>query len=494
MMTFATPEEYNDHLIQNLTKITLEDYFKAYHAQFYPDQDISFMEYFIEIRPKQHEFCVPHTKLFEYGIMSEGRSNNDVLRRLEQLNIKKDIHYLLRKVSQQVDSGTKYSDLYMLKPKAFKKMLMRAGRNSKQTINVEIYADYYLLLEDVYIDYTAYERGYAKKLVSIKDEKIDTLIENNNTLVANNNILIAKVDEQSGMITQQSDQVAQLLKYAKDTNEELHEIKLELVDIKAQLAKILKAVISLAYIPHIYKRFYDNDHKGKTVRDGSPFSLGSVGKTKSLVFVATYDPDHNRLKIEIVNRKLNEPLVQINKIISRALTFNENTNPESYQRVLMPQSYGVSTLHEQEVRSTYSNKNHFREIMEEFGLTDIGWSKKFKALIMNGIQSQEVAQLCFNKFIETTQANNIHSYDQALENSITKSGEIISPEALDELKRMNTEFVNNAKIIVDQYYKKMYVCQDRCPTYLRIRRNSLSSLPELKHNVRNLVIEGLDFE
>ena len=45
---------------------------------------------------------------------------------------------------------------------------MRAGKNSKQIIDVEIYARYYLLLEEVHEYYCEYEIGYNKKLISMK--------------------------------------------------------------------------------------------------------------------------------------------------------------------------------------------------------------------------------------------------------------------------------------------------------------------------------------
>ncbi len=483
MTTFATPKQYNDHLIQNLTKIALKDYFKAYHAQFYPDHDISFMEYFIEIHSKQYEFCVPHNKLFEYGIMGTGSDSYTVKTRLEKLKLKNDLHFTLQKVlernSNDIGANTKY--IYMLKPKAFKKMLMRAGKNSKQDINVEIYADYYLLLEDVHIDFTEYEREYSKKIDSIKDAKIDKLLDNNNQLLEINQ--------------SQSNEIKQLLKYAKDTNEELHEVKSELVDIKAQLARILSAVISLAYMPHIYKRFYDKDRAGRTVRDGKQFSMASIGKTKSLVFVATFDPNENQLKIECVNRKLQEPTVQINTIISRAKRFNENIEEDELsQMVLMPQSYGISTLNEQEIRSICSNKEHIKTLVDEFGVANIRWNHKFKAIIMNGVESFELAQECFDKFIDITQASNIHSYDQSLTQSIDQSGEAISIEALDELKRLNIEFVVKSKHIIDTYYKQMYACNSKCITYVYRRTLPTTDLQQLKTKISNLVISGLNFE
>ena len=58
-------------------------------------------------------------------------------------------------------------------------MLMRAQRRSNQSIDPIIYIEYYLLLEKVFKLYTDYERAYLNKLLSIKDDKIDILIQEN---------------------------------------------------------------------------------------------------------------------------------------------------------------------------------------------------------------------------------------------------------------------------------------------------------------------------
>ncbi len=105
MTTFATPANYNDYLVKNLTKISLEDYFKTYHTQFYPDQDISFMPYFLELRKHKHDYCVPHTKLFEYGIMSEGSDAYTIKTRLDKLKLKNHKHFTLQKVLERNQNG-----------------------------------------------------------------------------------------------------------------------------------------------------------------------------------------------------------------------------------------------------------------------------------------------------------------------------------------------------------------------------------------------------
>jgi hypothetical protein len=52
----------------------MKDFFKTIHSKFYPKQDISFMEYFLELTENEGEFIVHHEKLVEYEIMSSIRS------------------------------------------------------------------------------------------------------------------------------------------------------------------------------------------------------------------------------------------------------------------------------------------------------------------------------------------------------------------------------------------------------------------------------------
>ncbi len=512
-MNFSSPIAYNTHLVDNLTVIGIETYFNAYHTQFYPDQDISFMPYFLEMCQHKHEFYVPHMKLFEYGIMSNGSETSDVRKRLNKLKLKEAIHFELGKVSElRNQGGISEKHIYMLKPKAFKKMLMRAGRNSKQTIDVEVYADYYLLLEEVHADFKDYQNAYNRKITSIKDAKIDQQSTKIDKLIESNDKLVE-------LNKDQSEKIDNLLEYAKDTKEELHEVRVELVEVKAQLAKILSAVIGLAYMPHMFKRFYEKDHAGKKVKDGKQFSLTSVGRTKTLVFIATYDPSNHWLRIECINRKLNEPLVQVNKVIDRASCHNQkliksyceeqNINHKyttkvheqlvgSFQKVIMPQSYGVSTLNEQEIRSRYSKISKislmFKDLVEKHDIENVYWCTKFKAITLTNVSSFEIAQECFDTFIEVNQTDNIHSYDQSLEESIIDSGEILSKEALDELKRCNAEFADDSKKIIDDYYSKIYVYSNKCSTLLRARTAPQSDLTILKTKIRDLVVDGLNFE
>jgi hypothetical protein len=57
-------------LVDLKNKITMKDFFKIIHTKFYPRQDISFIEYFLELSDHKEEFIIHHDKLLEYEIMS----------------------------------------------------------------------------------------------------------------------------------------------------------------------------------------------------------------------------------------------------------------------------------------------------------------------------------------------------------------------------------------------------------------------------------------
>jgi hypothetical protein len=191
-----------------LVKISLQEFFTYVHATYYSDQDISFMEYFLELTQHSGEFVVPHTKLLEFGIMSSTRSSN-VLEKLAQLDLENEVDYLLLDIQQQLTSGAKYSKQYMLTPEAFKLALMSAKKYPGQAVNPLVYRKYYLLLEVAFKLYTDYERAYSKCILAIKDNKIDRLLIDNqqlkadmNKVLANSRHIIVQNDNQSIEIKQ----------------------------------------------------------------------------------------------------------------------------------------------------------------------------------------------------------------------------------------------------------------------------------------------------
>jgi len=109
-----TQQEFIQSLIQQETKLSLEDFFKDIHKRFYPTQDISFMKYFLELSQHEGEFIVHHEKLIEYGIMSSKRSS-DVKEKLDALGLIENEEYsLLRDIPRQWKGarGIKHKKIY----------------------------------------------------------------------------------------------------------------------------------------------------------------------------------------------------------------------------------------------------------------------------------------------------------------------------------------------------------------------------------------------
>jgi hypothetical protein len=170
----STQQEYIQNLVQNETKLNLEEFFTDIHERFYPKQDISFMEYFLELTEHEGEFYVHHEKLIEYGIMSSVRSSA-VKVKLDALGLVENEDYSeLQDVLQlRPQGGTSTKKVYILTPEAFKTCLLRARRYPNQTVDSKIYSKYYLLLEKTYKLYTDYEKQLLFKQLEQKDHQIE---------------------------------------------------------------------------------------------------------------------------------------------------------------------------------------------------------------------------------------------------------------------------------------------------------------------------------
>ncbi len=92
MSQFATIQEFNIYLSDKLRNLKLNEYFKEIQSKFYPELDISFMNYFLELIPKKDEICIEHKKLIEYGIINTNRSN-DIKDCLEKFNAQENIDF-----------------------------------------------------------------------------------------------------------------------------------------------------------------------------------------------------------------------------------------------------------------------------------------------------------------------------------------------------------------------------------------------------------------
>jgi hypothetical protein len=227
----STPIAFSQGLADSLTKISLTDFFHAIQSQFYPTQDISFMDFFLELTEHENEFCVHHDKLVEYGVMTSDRSSA-MKGKLDQLELVEGVDYTLQDILQRGSSGAQISKVYHLTPSAFKLCLMRARRYTGQATDPVVYVQYYILLEKVFKLFTDYEKAYLSKLNSMKDDKIDKLQ--------------STVDQQSAKIDEQTSRIDKLLGYAEDTCEKLEITNTQLDEVKVQNDVLIEKADALA--------------------------------------------------------------------------------------------------------------------------------------------------------------------------------------------------------------------------------------------------------
>jgi hypothetical protein len=206
---------YNSNLVETLTKIDINEYFKYIHDKFYSNQDISFMSYFLDLINSDDQFCVEYIKLQEYKVINIDNDSSKILRCLNQYNLIEGEDYLLDNVVEQLPSGTKYSKQYKLTPDAFKICLMRAKNSLK-------YATYYLLHEKNYKHYTDYRKLYDEKLLSMKDDKIDQLIKENK---------------------EQSKEIRKILGYTKDIKKQNTRLTTKVDNIRDTLEEMVEDVV-----------------------------------------------------------------------------------------------------------------------------------------------------------------------------------------------------------------------------------------------------------
>ncbi len=285
-------KNFTAKLASDLTKISMNDFFKLIHAQFYPDQNIEFMDYFLELVEHEDEFYVPHAKLIEYGIMTCTTDSSKVRAKLETLNLENEVDFRLADVREPVkQGGFSTKKVYYLTPEAFKKCLMRAQRRKNQPVDPVIYCNYYLLLEKAYKFYTDYERQYADKIISIKDDKIDTLIKQNNVLITMNT-------DQSKQLTDQSNQINSLITYAKDRKIEITMLNQKIDILFDFMISFAKMTIPMWIGSNVIKYQYDTLVKGKTVGYG-------LTHLKIMYSVAFFEPLDETTPITVKDKTIN---------------------------------------------------------------------------------------------------------------------------------------------------------------------------------------------
>ena len=137
--------------------------------------DISFIEEFIDLVGRVN-FCVPHTALFTYGVLTERESTHDIKRLLDQNEFTEGKDYTVFECNLALNSKRGRQQLsYSSTPKTFKYILMRSIKQRK-------FAEYYLFLEEALSYYSEFQKLRLKQqqkfqLMDVKEKGIMRLVD-----------------------------------------------------------------------------------------------------------------------------------------------------------------------------------------------------------------------------------------------------------------------------------------------------------------------------
>ncbi len=191
MDAYELAEQYAISRGVGLYKITLLEFSEQIKEFIYPDIDMSFKDYFLEIISHGDKFEIPHSKLVEYGVMSSTRSSA-VLEKLMNYDMVEGKHFKVQDVKKRGKSGGTKSKLYMLTPDAFKICLIKSKRFTGQRVDPMVYLYYFLLLEKTDKWYNLYQLTYSETEKALNERYFKGQItEKNNTIAEKTD----KIDE-----------------------------------------------------------------------------------------------------------------------------------------------------------------------------------------------------------------------------------------------------------------------------------------------------------
>ena len=172
--------DYINEKVNSLTKVSLINNYTYLKDLLEPDLDDSHRDFFLELVPKRGQICVNANEAFKrFKSVAEDADSSKIKRILERKNA-----LIEGKFNSSIVGGiTKSQTIYEITPEILKDCMISSGATNRFRI-------YYRFLEDVIYYHTTYERLYAEKIISMKDEKIDKLIENVDYLRKQNDFII----------------------------------------------------------------------------------------------------------------------------------------------------------------------------------------------------------------------------------------------------------------------------------------------------------------
>ena len=222
--------EYNDQLINNLTKIDIVNYIKHIQSNLYENTDMTMMDFSLKICQRNNEFCVnPIIEFVNLGIKDYEIQSSTLLKTIKRSNLIENEDY---KVFISQTEGrcphTSFTKTYLLTLKAFKKLLLD-NDNHKQRLKFQ---DCYIILEDCISYYNVYQVGYQNKLLSGKDVRIDKMQKTIDELLGYAKDTKSKLDDTNSKLEESIDQNDELLDEIKEVKSTIEELNENIEDIK----------------------------------------------------------------------------------------------------------------------------------------------------------------------------------------------------------------------------------------------------------------------
>jgi hypothetical protein len=391
--------EYNTQLINTLSKVILTDYIKAVHELFYKDIDISFMDYSLKICQKGDEFCInPVEEFIKLGVKNGKIQSNQVKQTIERSGLIKGKDFELRHVAElRIQGGTSDKIIYLLKPDSFKKLLLDLN-DHKQRLK---FINYFALLEKCVSYYNTYQQLYSEKLLSGKDEKIDNLQKDIKEVLNQNNDLMNQNKSQH-------ESIEKLMKYAKDTNDIVHELNIKVDELLKLIHKFLSNQINLLYT------FNSN-----------------IDQTKVLIIYKLQNlNDNNKYQIVIRYCGLNMISNSINQFTKKKI----NTDYKIIKSVII----GAIQENIITIQSIYKNLDSIESINKQT-IEDI---------------SNDESETIINDIFKIVNNNKLNLFVNKLEdNKVLKS----HCDTMKHLTTMDNEFNNNINDLINEYLsEKLY--------------------------------------
>jgi len=246
---FKTLNDFNEHLVNNNVLIDLSEYIENTNKGHFKC-DISFMKDFMNL---VHEtgFVIRHSRLQTTGVIAQDVSSNNIKKCLESNFLVEGVDYLLLLEEQQHESGIKHKNIYMLTPRAFKKCLIRSK-------NTQVYASYYLMLEEAIVWYMKYQLELNQKCMLLTKDRCESLEVATETLKINLTEVESKMEETKQKMEETESKMEETKQEMKETKQKMEETEKETEKFKDETKQ---------KIDFLMRRAMDEEKKAEVAQD-----------------------------------------------------------------------------------------------------------------------------------------------------------------------------------------------------------------------------------